>query len=105
VGRLLVAALVQLPAIWIVVGVTVALFGFLPKFSAAAWGLAGIALLIGLLGPVVNAPQAILDVSPFSHTPKLPGQVVTATPLIWLGLLAVVAIGAGLVAFRRRDIG
>jgi ABC-2 type transport system permease protein len=105
VGRMLGAALVQLPAIWVVVGVTVVLFGFVPKFSAAGWGVAGLALLIGLFGPVVNAPQAVLDVSPFSHTPKLPGQVVTATPLIWLGLLALVAVGAGLGAFRRRDIG
>jgi len=105
VGRLLVAALVQLPAIWVVVGVTVLLFGFLPKFTSAAWGLAGLALVIALLGPVVDAPQSVLDISPFSHTPKLPGQLVTATPLVWLSALAVVALGAGLSAFRRRDIG
>jgi ABC-2 type transport system permease protein len=58
-----------------------------------------------MFGPVVNAPQAILDVSPFSHIPKLPGQEVTATPLAWLCGIALAALGAGLVAFRRRDIG
>ncbi|HEV7980865.1 ABC transporter permease, partial [Amycolatopsis sp.] len=77
VGDMLVAALVQLPALWVIVGVSVALFGAAPKAAAAAWGVAGAALLIAMFGPVVNAPQAVLDVSPFSHIPKLPGQDVT----------------------------
>ncbi|MDT7726283.1 MAG: polyether ionophore transport system permease protein [Actinomycetota bacterium] len=105
VGDMVLASLVQLPAVWVIVGVTVTLFGVLPKAAPAAWGVAGAALLISMFGPVVNAPQAILDVSPFSHVPKLPGQEVTATPLAWLCGIALAALGAGLVAFRRRDIG
>ncbi|HEV7979513.1 MAG TPA: ABC transporter permease, partial [Amycolatopsis sp.] len=75
------------------------------KAAAAAWGVAGAALLIAMFGPVVNAPQAVLDVSPFSHIPKLPGQDVTSTPLVWLCGIAVVTLAAGLATFRRRDIG
>jgi ABC-2 type transport system permease protein len=105
VGDMLVAALVQLPALWVIVGVSVALFGVAPKAAAAAWGVAGAALLIAMFGPVVNAPQAVLDVSPFSHIPKLPGQDVTAMPLVWLCGIAVVTLAAGLATFRRRDIG
>jgi ABC-2 type transport system permease protein len=105
VGDMLVAALVQLPALWVIVGVSVALFGVAPKAAAAAWGVAGAALLIAMFGPVVNAPQAVLDVSPFSHIPKLPGQDVTAMPLVWLCGIAVVTLAAGLATFRQRDIG
>jgi ABC-2 type transport system permease protein len=54
VGNMLVAALVQLPAVWAVIALSV-LFGFLPKFAAAAWAIASLALLISLFGPVVNA--------------------------------------------------
>jgi len=105
VGDTIVAALVQLPALWVIVGVTVALFGIAPKAVSAAWGVAGAALLIAMFGPVVNAPQAVLDVSPFSHIPKLPGQDVTATPLVWLSGIAVVTLAAGLAGWRRRDVG
>jgi ABC-2 type transport system permease protein len=97
--------LVQLPAVWAVIALSVTLFGFLPKVAAAAWAIASLALLISLFGPVVNAPQAVLDISPFSHTPKLPGQVFMATSLVWLVVIALLALGTGLTAFRRRDIG
>jgi ABC-2 type transport system permease protein len=105
VGDLLLAALVQLPAVWAVVALAVTFFGFLPKFASGAWAVAMLMLLISMFGPVVNAPQAVLDVSPFSHIPKIPGQPLTATPLVWLGVIALLALGAGLTAFRRRDIG
>jgi ABC-2 type transport system permease protein len=48
---LLGAALAQLPAVWVVAGMSVLLFGFLPKYSAGAWGVAAFLLLIGLFGP------------------------------------------------------
>ena len=43
-------------------------------------------------------------VAPFNYVPKLPGGAVTATPLIWLTVLAAVLTAAGLAAFRRRDL-
>ncbi|WP_370945312.1 ABC transporter permease [Amycolatopsis sp. cg5] len=97
--------LAVLPAVWVIIGVTVALYGLLPKYSSAGWAVAMVALLLSLFGPVVNLPQAVLDISPFSHVPKIPGQAFTATPLLWLTAIALLALGAGLTGFRRRDIG
>ena len=37
VGRLLGATLVHLPAVWVLVGVSTALFGLVPRAAAAAW--------------------------------------------------------------------
>jgi ABC-2 type transport system permease protein len=105
VGDSLAGMLVQLPAAWVVVALTVTIFGLLPGFSAAAWAVGSLALLLSLFGPVVNLPQAVLDVSPFQHPPKLPGQELVATPLVWLMAVAVVALLAGLVGWRRRDVG
>src|SRR5207249_5043196 len=68
----------------------------LPIYSAAAWAVGALALLLSLFGPVVNLPQAVLDVSPFQHPPKIPGQEFVATPLVWLLAVAVVALVAGL---------
>ncbi|GAA4542478.1 ABC transporter permease [Amycolatopsis samaneae] len=105
VEDMLLAVLAQIPATWVVVALTVSLFGLLPKFSAAAWAVGGVALLISLLGPVVNLPQVVLDISPFQHPPKVPGQTFTVTPLLWLLAIAAVALGAGLAGWRRRDVG
>jgi len=47
----------------------------------------------------------VLDVSPFTHVPKLPGGAVSAAPLALLCLIAGALAGAGLAGLRRRDIG
>ncbi|WIX87110.1 ABC transporter permease [Amycolatopsis sp. DG1A-15b] len=101
----LAGMLVQLPAAWVVVALTVAIFGLRPGFSAAAWAVGALALLLSLFGPVLDLPQAVLDVSPFQHPPKIPGQAFTATPLLWLLAVAVVASVAGLAGWKRRDVG
>ncbi len=81
------------------------LFGAAPKLSVAAWGVAGLALAISMFGPVLDVPQFVLDLSPFSHVPKLPGAEVTATPLVLLSAAGALALLCGLGALRRRDIG
>jgi ABC-2 type transport system permease protein len=103
--RVLGGTMAQLPAVWVVTGVAVLLFGVLPRLTTVAWAVAMAALLVSMFGPVINLPQGVLDVSPFTHIPKLPGQAFTATPLLWLTGIAVVAVAAGLAGFRRRDVG
>ncbi len=106
VPRLLGAVLVQLPASLAVAGLAVALFGVLPRACVGGgWAAVAGAVLVVLFGPLLRFPQWVLDISPFTHVPKLPGGVVHATPLVWLGLVAVVLAGAGLGGFRFRDVG
>ncbi|MEK8171824.1 ABC transporter permease [Streptomyces sp. M19] len=78
--RVLGAALAQTPAVWTVTSAALLIFGLLPKYSSAGWGLVGVAIAIGWLGDTLKAPQAVMDISPFSHLPKLPGGDITATP-------------------------
>ncbi|PXY32671.1 ABC transporter permease [Prauserella muralis] len=99
------ASVAQLPAIWVVAGAAVVIFGFLPKAATTAWAVAALFLLISMFGPAVGASQAVLNVSPFQHVPKLPSADFTATPLVWLTVVALALLGAGLARFRTRDIG
>jgi ABC-2 type transport system permease protein len=104
VGRDLAAALAQLPAAWVVGAIGVLLFGLLPRLAAASWAAVVIVVLVGELGPTLRLPQAVLDISPYTHLPKLPGGTVTAAPILWLLGIAVVLTVAGLIGFRRRDL-
>jgi hypothetical protein len=47
----------------------------------------------------------MMDISPFTQTPKLPGGPVPAEPLLWLGGIALTLTVTGLVGLRRRDLG
>ena len=64
----------------------------------------GIFLLLGQFGELLQLEQWMLDISPFTHIPNLPGGEVSALPLIWLVVVAVVLTVVGLIGFRRRDI-
>ncbi|WP_370413590.1 ABC transporter permease [Streptomyces fradiae] len=103
-GPILGACLVQLPAVWTLAGVAVLFHGAFPKAAVAGWAAAGICLVIGWIGPALNLPQSVLNLSPFGHLPKLPGQEMTWTPVLALTTLAVALVAAGLVGLRRRDL-
>lgn len=101
----LTGTLAQTPAVWVVAGVAAVLFGPLPRLATAMWAVLALFALLALFGPALRLDQAVLDVSPFAHVPKLPGSELTAAPLLWLAGIAAVALIAGLASFRRRDIG
>jgi len=102
--RVLAGAMVQLPAVWVLAGVTIVLFGLLPRLAAVSWGALAICLLLGMVGAALQFDQWLLDISPFTHLPRLPAGEVSAAPLVWLSALAVALAVAGLAGFRRRDV-
>ncbi len=103
-GPILGACLVQVPAVWAVGGIAVLMYGLVPGAATVAWGVAGAVLLIGWVGPVLDAPQAVLDLSPFAHLPKLPGGPMEWPPVLVLTALAAALVAAGLAGLRRRDM-
>ena len=103
--RVLGGALVQLPAVWVMAGIGVALFGVLPRVVVGAtWAALGIALSITTFGGLLQLDQWVLDLSPFTHLPRVPAADFTASPLAWLAVVAVALAAAGLAGFRRRDL-
>ncbi|MFE3444594.1 ABC transporter permease [Nocardia sp. NPDC059180] len=100
----LAAALVQLPAIWLFVAITVALFGLAPRWTPLAWGVLTAAIAVFLLGSVSGSPQWLRNLEPFSHAPKVPGSEFTATPVLVVTGVAAVLLAVGLVGWRGRDL-
>lgn len=97
-------AVVQLPAVWLLIAVTVALFGALPRYTAAAWGILVAVVAVFLMGSLANAPHWLVDLEPFTHVPHVGTGGFTAAPLGWLLVIDVALIALGAIAFRRRDL-
>src|SRR5215207_3223026 len=105
ITRLLGAQLASLPAVWVVAGLAVALFGLVPQAASLAWAALVGFLFLGILGPLLQLPDWTMDLSPFNHVPQVPSKELTVAPLIWLTAVAAALIATGLAAFCRRDIG
>jgi ABC-2 type transport system permease protein len=103
-GMVVGTALVQLPAVWLLPAVTVALFGLTPRFTPVAWGVLVGFIALYLIGSLAGFSQWLLDLEPFAHTPRVGGGDFTVVPLLWLLTIDAVLIALGLIAFRRRDL-
>jgi ABC-2 type transport system permease protein len=105
-ARMIGAAMGQLPSALVLAAVAIGLFGLLPRACVpGAWTALGLVVVINLFGQVLQLSHWILDLSPFTHAPRLPGGTVSATPLLWLCALALALSVAGLAGLRHRDIG
>jgi ABC-2 type transport system permease protein len=105
VGRLVGAAVGFVPALWLLVGVTLVLFGLAPRATTAAWGVLVACFVTGLFGELLDLPSWVVDLSPFQHVPKMPSDGFALTPILALTGVAAVLIVVGVIGFRRRDVG
>jgi ABC-2 type transport system permease protein len=102
--RLAGAAAAQIPAAWVMVGLAALLFGWVPLLTTAAWVVYVCFIVVGEFGGLWQLPQWVLDVSPFAHSPRLPGADVGPVSLIGLLAVTVVLLSAAAIGWRRRDL-
>ncbi|QOR71666.1 ABC transporter permease [Ruania alkalisoli] len=104
VGELTVAGLVGAPAVLVIVGLACALYGFSPRLLPIATAVVTFSGLAAFFGELLELPEALLAISPWHYTPAVPGEAITAAPLLVQTLVALVLAAVGLLAFRRRDL-
>jgi ABC-2 type transport system permease protein len=101
----LLAALNPLSVVALFFGLAVFVHGVQPQRGVAIAGGAVVAsYVISFLGPALDAPEWILDLSAFRHL-----AVVPAESIAWVASLVMVAVGtafaaAGALAYVRRDL-
>jgi ABC-2 type transport system permease protein len=105
VPKLVAAALVYAPPMWLMVGLTIALIGILPRWAGASWAILAACVVVGFLGAVLHLPGWLQDLSPFERVPQLPAARLTVMPLVVISAIAAGFTLAGLVGLRRRDVG
>lgn len=104
IGRITLAGLAQVPAAWVIVGLVLAVFGWAPRLTGAVWGVLFAFIALGEFGVLWNAPQWLMNLSPFQHSPGLP---IGTGDLAALGILTAVAAALaaiGYLGWRRRDL-
>lgn len=104
VPALIGAGAAQAPAMWILGGAAVLLFGLSDRLAGAAWGLLIACFAIWSMAAFGDLPEWVNDLSPFTHTPLLPYADAEPGTLIAMTAVAAVLIGVGLALFRRRDL-
>jgi len=104
VFELLGASAAYLPALWLAAGLTAALFGWLPRAIQLAWVVLVYGLLVGMLGGLLQLPEWLLELSPYSQVPQLPGAEFELLPLVVLTAIAAGLIALGYAGFRQRDL-
>jgi ABC-2 type transport system permease protein len=100
----LTAMVIQIPPALIMGALAMAVYGWKPQLAPAAWAGLGLALVFGLLGRALNLPQALLNLSPYTHMPLLPAADIHWAPILIEIAVAAVLVVLGTAGFRRRDI-
>jgi putative exporter of polyketide antibiotics len=103
-GDLIVQALAEIPAVWVLIGLSLALIGAHPIARPAAWLGVVAAFVLTILGPMFRLWDWILGISPFWHVPNITTTDPGYLGLLWLSVIAAALIAAGFAGYRRRDV-
>ncbi|MFI5717117.1 ABC transporter permease [Nocardia sp. NPDC051750] len=98
------AALVYLPAVWVLGGVTLFLFGVAPKLTSAAWLAMAFCVVVLMFGATLKFPAWLMSLSPFDNLPLVPAQSFDLVPVLITLVVALLLGAAGAFGFRRRDL-
>jgi ABC-2 type transport system permease protein len=102
--RITLAGLARVPAAWVMVTLVFSLWGVRPRATAFGWGAFAAFIAVGEFGQLLGVPRWVMDLSPFAHTPVLPGPHPELAALLWLTLVATALSAGGYAAFRHRDL-
>lgn len=104
-GRaILPAALSQLAAVAVLIGLALMVWGWWPRRMFLAWAGLVAALVMGQLGELLYLPDAIIDLSPFGHLAKMPAEPFDGAAFAALAGVGALLAAAGWWGYRRRDL-
>lgn len=104
VGRYLGSMLPYLAPVLLLGAIARLLHGVVPRMARLAWAGLAYCVVVMFFGEILRFPEAVLDVSPFSHLALAPAEDVRWMPVVVVAVIAVALSIAGQVAFRRRDV-
>jgi ABC-2 type transport system permease protein len=104
-GSVLAAALAQLPAAAVYIGLAGLLFAVLPRPApAATWALLLAGVFIAEFGGRANLPDWLVATTPFTHTPLVTLPDADLASLLWMSAAALALTAAAIIRYPRRDL-
>ena len=99
------AAVAQLPAVLVYLGLGLLLFVLVPRATiAAAWALLALGAFFGVFGELIGLPDWVRELSPFAHSPVPVGDDIDWSGGAWMLALGIAGIVAAIAAMRRREL-
>ncbi|CAM3403688.1 ABC transporter permease [Marinicrinis lubricantis] len=97
-------AFVYLPAMWLMIAISVWLFGMFPKYTGFVWLYLGYSFFTVYMGGMLQLPEWIGKLSPFGNVPMIPVEELSASGFILLLVLVALFMAAGVSGYNRRDV-
>lgn len=104
-GRIVLSAIAQAPAAWVVVAVALLLFGIGARRAVLAWAVVVGFGTLGQIGELLGLPDAVVGLSPFTHVPHLPLDDPDPASALALAAITGGLLALGRWAYLRRDVG
>jgi ABC-2 type transport system permease protein len=104
VTDLIKQALVVIPAVWVLIGLSLALVGANPRVRLASWLAIVATFALTILGPTFQLWDWALGISPLYHVPNVTATAPNFTGLAVVAVVAAAFIMVGFVGFRHRDV-
>jgi len=105
IWRLTAASLAYVPGLLAICAAVALVFGLLPRAAVAlSWLVFVFCLFVSQFGELLKIPQAVVNVSPFTHIPPVPSEPFSLVPALVITGATVVILSLALLCFRRRDL-
>lgn len=98
------AAMVYLPAVWIMIGIAALFMGMAPKLTGLTWIYLAYSFVVVYLGGLLQFPDWMGNLSPFGHIPQIPVEDMDFMKVSILTIIAMVIMVVGFVGYNKRDI-
>jgi ABC-2 type transport system permease protein len=103
-GRIYGAAMVYLPALWIMIGIAAVLIGIFPQFTGIIWAYLCYSFFVVYLGNLLKLPDWVVNLSPYGHIPQLPIEDIDYMKVSILTIIAAALTITGFIGYNKRDM-
>ncbi|MFC0674625.1 ABC transporter permease [Brachybacterium hainanense] len=97
-------ALAYTPATLAFAAFGAALVGWAPRGASLAWALLAVTLVLEMFGPMLDAPEALRELSVLHHVPDVYSGDAEPLPVVILAIAVGALLLAALIGFRRRGV-
>lgn len=105
IGSSLMSGVAQLPMIACFLGVSALAIAVVPRAATVvSWGALAVGYALGPLGGILQLKRWMRDVSPFEHTPQIPGPDPHWGPAMIVLVVGVALAAAAIGAMTRRQV-